>query len=358
MNLPYHNQLKIEKFEKMLDIKNIHNSYKILWLNAIIEKIETGRLSISFSEIVYSMLIKSFDLVSVYHLKYGGTDILPNIIKSYPSKNISDFEKSISTHDLHLITQKVTVFVPYRLLSSFYYEKLINIPDSQKNNIIAKLSNADKLSFYSISSKEKTITVNPFWASYIMDNITIIRKWIDYNLIIFLQRRNPSSPNIPFKVNPIKNRNLAKAKNLWNKAIQVNPALSFDIYINSSFTEESVSLLGPLSIDHFLPWSFVSHDLLWNLLPTHKNINSIKSNQLPKEKYIESFINQQYNFISTISMFCRQSDIEDYVSLNDSLRLDNFSFDYDIFRSTMFDNTLSLYKIAKNQGYNIWDNSL
>ncbi len=357
MNLPYHNQLSVDRFEKMLDIKNVHNSYKILWLKAIIDKIETGKLSISFSEIVYNMLISSFDLVSTSHLKYGGTDILPNIIKSYPSKNISDFSNSISTNDLHSITQKITVFVPYRLLSSFYHEKLLNIPDSQKNNMISELSNIDKLSFYSINRKDKTIHVNPFWANYINDNISIIKKWIDYNLIVFLQRRNPSVPNIPFKVNPIKNRNLTKAKNLWTKAIQVNPALSFDIYIDSLFTEKSIHQYGALSIDHFLPWSFVSHDLLWNLLPTHKNINSTKSNQLPKEKHITSFIDLQYSFVSTIRLFCKQSDVEDYLSLSDSLRQHNLSHDYDIFFNTMYDNTLSLYKIAKNQGYTIWSTS-
>ena len=28
-------------------------------------------------------------------------------------------------------------------------------------------------------------------------------------------------------------------------------------------------------------WSFVSHDLLWNLMPTDSSINSSKSNKLP-----------------------------------------------------------------------------
>lgn len=35
------------------------------------------------------------------------------------------------------------------------------------------------------------------------------------------------------------------------------------------------------SIDHFLPWSFVVHDLLWNLTPVESAINSSKSDVLP-----------------------------------------------------------------------------
>lgn len=38
---------------------------------------------------------------------------------------------------------------------------------------------------------------------------------------------------------------------------------------------------GDMSIDHFVPWSYVAHDELWNLHPTTRSINSSKSNNLP-----------------------------------------------------------------------------
>ena len=31
------------------------------------------------------------------------------------------------------------------------------------------------------------------------------------------------------------------------------------------------------ALDHFIPHAFVSHDLIWNLLPIEKRFNSIKS---------------------------------------------------------------------------------
>ena len=37
-----------------------------------------------------------------------------------------------------------------------------------------------------------------------------------------------------------------------------------------------------ISIDHFVPWSYVAHDEFWNLSPTTRSINSSKSNNLPK----------------------------------------------------------------------------
>jgi hypothetical protein len=35
-------------------------------------------------------------------------------------------------------------------------------------------------------------------------------------------------------------------------------------------------------LDHFLPWSFVTHDLIWNLTPAPRSINIQKSAAVPK----------------------------------------------------------------------------
>ena len=51
-----------------------------------------------------------------------------------------------------------------------------------------------------------------------------------------------------------------------------------------------------ISIDHFVPWSYVAHDELWNLSPTTKSINSKKSNRLPEwETYYPELRALQYH---------------------------------------------------------------
>ena len=45
-----------------------------------------------------------------------------------------------------------------------------------------------------------------------------------------------------------------------------------------------------ISIDHFVPWSYVAHDELWNLTPTTRCINSSKSNSLPDWEQVFSII--------------------------------------------------------------------
>jgi hypothetical protein len=41
------------------------------------------------------------------------------------------------------------------------------------------------------------------------------------------------------------------------------------------------------SLDHVLPWSFVGHDQLWNLVATHLPTNSAKGDRLPDLSVVE-----------------------------------------------------------------------
>jgi len=60
------------------------------------------------------------------------------------------------------------------------------------------------------------------------------------------------------------------------------------------YTGEPVSP-EEFTLDHFLPWSFVTHDRMWNLVPASRSINSSKSNSLPSlEVYLEGFVETQY----------------------------------------------------------------
>jgi hypothetical protein len=48
-----------------------------------------------------------------------------------------------------------------------------------------------------------------------------------------------------------------------------------------------------------LPWSFVTHDLLWNLIPTTREVNSSKSDNLPASTYFEMFVGMQHQGLIT-----------------------------------------------------------
>ena len=111
------------------------------------------------------------------------------------------------------------------------------------------------------------------WQQYILKNQEIIKGWLQYNIILYLQKRNPSVPGIADKLYPPQERKLEKVKKYWKLILTLRPI--HEIY-------HGIELDGKdLSIDHFVPWSYVAHDEFWNLHPTTRGINSSKSNHLP-----------------------------------------------------------------------------
>ena len=67
-----------------------------------------------------------------------------------------------------------------------------------------------------------------------------------------------------------------------------------DIYTGLPVNETDMSL------DHFIPWSFVLHDRLWNLAPVSTAINSSKSDSLPDlNQHLENFCTLQYMAFTT-----------------------------------------------------------
>ena len=51
------------------------------------------------------------------------------------------------------------------------------------------------------------------------------------------------------------------------------------------------------ALDHFLPWTFVVHNQIWNLTPMDRSLNSSKSDQIPRDSYIRPLALQHKNLV-------------------------------------------------------------
>lgn len=58
--------------------------------------------------------------------------------------------------------------------------------------------------FYSIHREggKLLIRIRPDWYRYIYNNQLIMKDWIKYQIILYLQERNPNVPAIPLKIEP------------------------------------------------------------------------------------------------------------------------------------------------------------
>ena len=179
--------------------------------------------------------------------------------------------------------------MPYRLQAPFMPEMKGDKWSGGQLKVADRINeyNNTIYTFDSVSGLNSRISISEDWAEYIRANYEIISGWIKYNMIVYLQRRNPSVPGIPNKLEPPQERKLEDVKNFWKAVAEMEPVLDIygDVEINGS----------GMSIDHFVPWSYVAHDELWNLSPTTRSINSSKSNKLPKwNLYFEKLFRLEY----------------------------------------------------------------
>ena len=124
--------------------------------------------------------------------------------------------------DRELLRRKqiLTYNVPYRLQAPFMHDLKGKALDGPKTELSGRINSYDGLiyRFEVISGLQSTITVDDKWKNYFSTNYEIVVGWIQFNLIRYLQRRNPAVPGIPNKLAPPQERNLEKVKNTGKRS--------------------------------------------------------------------------------------------------------------------------------------------
>jgi hypothetical protein len=166
-----------------------------------------------------------------------------------------------------------------------------------------------------------------------------------FELFKYIEKNNPYVTNISLKLFKPQFRKLTEPTKLWKKFIEIKGNS-----INSVFENKPLFNIQKLAIDHYLPWSLVTHDKLWNLHPIEQEVNSSKSNKIADAKYVADFTYIQYDFIHHISIYSPKY-LEDYftlfsVSKTELLNISKYKF------SELLSNKIGVEtELATNMGY-------
>lgn len=297
MYLPPSDNLDIQYLSRLFDNKS--ECYKLFWFQAIVNQIISGKDYFTYEELVDEMIVDAWYMVSECHLNLGPKDNLEMAVKRVQaiSGMKSSEKKEILLEYLHTCTdnevkriKKILIQnVPYRLQAPFLEDLKGKSWDVPKKDLIFRINQEQSLIYYFrlYDGMNTVITIRHKWLDYITKNQEIIKGWIQYHMIVYLQKRNPDVPGIVDKLYPPKERKLDKVKRYWGMLLELRSV--HEIYANIELTKYD------MSIDHFVPWSYVAHDEFWNLHPTTRSINSKKSNHLPDwDKYFDSFCRMEY----------------------------------------------------------------
>ena len=161
------------------------------------------------------------------------------------------------------------------------------------------------------------------------------------------------------KLEAPKERKLREQTEIWKQVIEQKHIS--DLYTGLDFNDVNYNKYGVLSIDHYIPWSFVLHDQMWNLVPTFKNINSKKSdNLLQYDTYIDRFCEMQYEAFCFVVHENRKNQLEEYGQVLKVNNLKKFKQENreEEFVKRMKQEIGPVYGVAVNQGFGVLENFL
>ena len=364
MQLPYSEELNIEYLGQLF--ANTSECYKFFWFKAIVEKVAKGKFELTYEELVDDMIANAWYMVTEYHLNLGPKDTLESLVALIKQKNLelkSSEKKDVilnflkNTDDKEIISKKriLTYNVPYRLQSPFMKNVKGKEWNAGENELIAKINREKRLMYYftALNGLSTKILIQEDWAQYLMKNQEIIRGWLEYNMILYIQKRNPSVPGIADKLYPPQERKLEKVKKYWKLILSLEPV--HEIYKGEILTDKDIS------IDHFVPWSYVAHDEMWNLNPTTKSINSSKSNNLPDWGiYFERLARlefQSYRLLWEYEAVHKEFEkcAKEHIN-NDDIRYRVYrqGLDFSTFAGELQSVILPVYESAQNCGFGSW----
>ena len=358
--LPSFETLPIGAFSSVFT--NTSTSYKLYWLYAITDILKNEGIEndIQQLDIAARMIALAWYPVSVFKLSLGKQDQTDYAVKFLASRiSVKDDDKPIEIYNkikelcrVDIETQKLIFgflqYVPFRFLTPFFSEQLRNKKEADKNGMIEMLAeesfNSLEPAIYTIKKKD-AIRFHPTWLNYFKRHLNIIESYNLWYLVRYLESRNPNVPNISSKILPPQKRDLKQAYQFWEIVLKHGDAAC--IYSAQKFNPESL-----ISIDHFIPWSFVAHDYLWNLSPTTAVINSSKNNSLPKlDLYLPGFTKLQYHAFNVILTAGKNKFLEDYVLLFQESAAHIGNLSENDFRTKLEKYIIPLSEIAVNMGF-------
>lgn len=372
----YRNKLDIRSF--MLMLKDPSYCYKFYWLEAIVNLISEDVTETTFNDIIDEMICNAWYSVREFHIHLSGLGLdgevrdgleravlkLSELSDLNSNASKVEIKNAIRKYDAELrrAKEQLTNMVPYRAMAGFFASAgLDSVPwDStvKMRETIPSFSYEVTPLPYTLGASPKLnreVTFSADWIRMIQDYTVSILGWIQYEKVKWLQNNNPEVPGLVYKLLPMdeKMRKLGRVRNLWEGVLEICP-------VSDVFTGKQI-VSGQYDVDHFIPWSFVMNDELWNLMPMDSSLNSAKSNKLPQwDPFFRKFADNQYVLYQLIQEkpgihklyeACWRDNLHSIWAGQELYRPGNSK---EVFDSILSKNMRPVYDSAQRQGYEIW----
>ncbi len=296
------------------------NSYKLFWFLGLLSVArQTDASAVPLTDLLNEMAVAAWHPVCLFRLSLGRQDKLQEAVAGLQRK--SHLDSNAEPVEIRAFLQGATEarrqldpfrrYVPTRFLSPWFADQLRGIKDARRGGLIPTLAKKSQAGPFACPYwfDGADIRFNDAWRAFLNENMGVVQAFAEHHLTVYLQSRNPNVPGVVNKLCAPTKRQLTAARKFWHLArVELGKSgraeLFRDIYSETELSDD-------FTIDHFLPWSFVAHDQLWNLTPVQLSTNCSKNDVLPDlDHYLPRLARLHFDAIQTAS---RQPKLlEDY----------------------------------------------
>lgn len=288
---------------------NTDTTYKFFWFLAVLEETKNAPprsdLLLELNRLTREMVAQAWPCRRLFKLGFGHQDRLQTLIDRLAERSgLPDSARAdeIRNASALLSDDEVVIledYVPYRFLVPWFRSALVGVKDHARHSLIQLLAERSARSprpapyhFNIVIGRRLSIHINSKWLTFFQSNHLPLKAFAQLSLAKYFEVRNPGIPGIVNKLERPSARKLDRARQFWDTILDHHELRC--IY--------SGELIQPgYDLDHFLPWSFVTHDLIWNLTPAPRSINIQKSAAVPKlALYLPGLVDQHYRALPVV----------------------------------------------------------
>ncbi|GKU82030.1 HNH endonuclease [Niallia sp. NCCP-28] len=259
------------------------------------------------------VLIKSM-LENLYnvneHLELSYSSLFSSFAKIYWNLVIHHKLNQINMKGKKAEIQRVLMDIQakYQIPETLIFDKLspqvqvevtIKVKRKCKINVMGALYGDTDHTVYDFDNTKERIRFNPAFYSFMQRFQRILSYLTNYQLALFLEKFNEEgdTKNLLMKV-----ENVSKRASLNQFYVLLSSFYNgFCFYCGKEIKRKT-----SVHVDHFIPWSFVQADQIWNLVISCKTCNLAKNDKLAEDQYLASLIDRNEHFLAEKKFITRQ----------------------------------------------------
>ncbi|WEG18932.1 HNH endonuclease domain-containing protein [Alkalihalophilus pseudofirmus] len=260
-------------FTIVLSSKSVKSStYKYALIKAIIENLYNvnENYELSYNQLAYTFAKVYWNLIvhhNLLHQNRGKSAKVVSIIKEEQERNSIPPE---------MVFDKLDDTLQVKLTGK--------IKTTMKQNVFGALYGDTQGMFYAFDHRTETLRLHPTVHTFMLKYQRLIIHLTNYHMAAMIESLNevPSINYLLEKVEYIAQRSSLRP---------------FEKLLLSHFNAQCFYCHKPLSgqkrtthVDHFIPWSFVQSDQVWNLVLSCNTCNTRKSDKLPVRRFLDDIM--------------------------------------------------------------------